>query len=221
MPGDVDLAELERRRPVAIRIARGFIRKLPSSVLREDIEQAALIGLWDALSGGRDVAHPGFEWYVGCRIRGAILDELRAQDWLPRRTRAKAGTQSLSVAYLEDDRDLVHWTERLAGLGASPEDLLLVQSQAAEALRAPMQPKDRRCVELILFRGFRMIDVARELDCSEPRVSQRFERAINIMRAFLTGRFESPAHKSKTTLSVRDRARIVQARKATYDHDDR
>src|SRR5690606_19499081 len=57
-------------------------------------------------------ADDGFEWYVRVRVRGAILDELRAQDWLPRRLRATVtaasegseGTGSIppSVVRLDD-----------------------------------------------------------------------------------------------------------------------
>jgi RNA polymerase sigma factor for flagellar operon FliA len=210
LPVDVDLAELERRRHAALKIARAFIRKLPASVRREDIEQAALIGLWDALRKNPDVSGPGFEWFVRCRIRGAIIDELRAQDWLPRRTRTTMG-KHIGVSYLEDEHDIMHWTERLSSFGASPEDVLVLQSEADEALRAPMQPKDRRTVELLLFRGLRMIDVAAELGCSEPRVSQRFARALETMRAHLTGRFDPPSRKL-SSLSARDRERIVRAK---------
>jgi len=41
-----------------------------------------------------------FEWYVRVRIRGAILDELRAQDWLPRRARAAAEANAGTDAYV-------------------------------------------------------------------------------------------------------------------------
>jgi RNA polymerase sigma factor (sigma-70 family) len=207
---DLSLEQLELRRHIALRIARAFIRKLPASVCREDIEQAALIGLWQAVRGGRDVTQAGFEWFVRCRIRGAIIDELRTQDWLPRRARALLGSH-MGLSYLEDMRTDLPWEERLGDLGATPEDIVLVQSQATEALRAPLQPKDRRTVELLLFRGLRMIDVARELGCSEPRVSQRFARAIETMRAHLTGCFDPPSHK-QSSLTSRDRERVLKAK---------
>lgn len=213
-PGDVDPAELERRRPVAIQIARAFIRRIPPSVSGDDVEQAALIGLWDGLRRSPGQTGEAFEWFLRRRIRGAIIDELRKQDWLPRRIRAGEAASlgaHVSVVHLEDDRDQLHWAERLSVFGASVEDILLVRSQAEAALRAPMQPKDRRTVELLIFRGFKMRDVARELGCSEPRVSQRFSRAIDTMRLFLTGNADLPNHKP-STLSVRDRNRIVLAK---------
>ena len=69
-----------RLQSMAITIARAFVRKLPCNVQREDIEQAALIGLMKGLR-----KHPtptgdaeGWEGYLRQRIRGAIIDELRA-----------------------------------------------------------------------------------------------------------------------------------------------
>src|SRR6187401_1106368 len=69
-------------------IAGGFQRKLPRNVLRDDLIAAGMSGLWDAVRKHGHEQTENFDWYVRVRIRGAILDELRAQDWLPRRARA-------------------------------------------------------------------------------------------------------------------------------------
>src|SRR6185436_1078759 len=71
-------------------IAGGFQRKLPRNVLRDDLIAAGMSGLWDAVRKHGHEQTENFDWYVRVRIRGAILDELRAQDWLPRRARAAA-----------------------------------------------------------------------------------------------------------------------------------
>src|SRR5690606_34900002 len=76
--------------PLVRQIAGGFQRRLPRNVLREDLIAAGMSGLWDAIRRHTDRPTESFEWYVRVRIRGAILDELRAQDWLPRRARAAA-----------------------------------------------------------------------------------------------------------------------------------
>jgi RNA polymerase sigma factor FliA len=209
------LAEFKLRRDIALRIARGFIRKLPPSVDGSDIEQAALIGLWQAVSTHTDTAREGYEWYVRCRVRGSILDELRAQDWLPRRARAESGATdapTLGIIHLEDIRSEYPWADRLRDGRPSPLDVLVVHAEAEEAMRAPLEPKDRRCVELLVFRGLRMVDVAAELGCSEPRVSQRFSRAIETMRAYLTGRYVPPANKH-SAISEKALIRILAPRK--------
>ena len=86
---------LEEYTPLVRKIAGGFQRKLPRNVLREDLVAAGMSGLWDAIRRHGDTAGETFEWYVRVRVRGAILDELRAQDWLPRRARAAAANASV------------------------------------------------------------------------------------------------------------------------------
>src|SRR5258708_19753593 len=65
-----------------------LLRKLPPNVLRDDLIAAGTFGLVDALRKSTDRG-PAFDWYARIRIRGAVVDELRAQDWLtpPPRTR--------------------------------------------------------------------------------------------------------------------------------------
>ena len=66
-----------------------IIPTLPKSVDREDIKSLGLYGLYDALvkfDSSRDLK---FDTYASIRIKGAILDGLRKEDWLPRSTREK------------------------------------------------------------------------------------------------------------------------------------
>ncbi len=91
---------LEEFTPLVRKIAGGFQRKLPRNVLREDLIAAGMSGLWDAIRRHPDGGDESFEWYVRVRIRGAILDELRAQDWLPRRARAAAEANAGTDAYV-------------------------------------------------------------------------------------------------------------------------
>jgi RNA polymerase sigma factor for flagellar operon FliA len=202
-----------KRRPLALKIARGVWRKLPQSVLREDVEQAALIGLWDALTNRTDDSTPAFEGYVRLRIRGAVMDELRHQDWLPRKFRQKYGKAVSLVRFgdIGDSGEKIGWEERLADLAPSPEDVLLLHSEASEALLAPLDPLDRRVVELVIYRGVAMKAIGRELGFSEPRVSQRFARAIETMRLFLTGKF-TPTTRKESHLSEEARSRILEAK---------
>jgi len=88
---------LEEFRPLVNKIAGGFQRRLPRHVLREDLVAAGMAGLWDAIRKHGESADEGFEWYVRVRIRGAILDELRCQDWLSRRARAAAEASGQSI----------------------------------------------------------------------------------------------------------------------------
>ena len=64
-----------------------MLSKLPANVEIDDIVQAGLIGLMDAVSRYEENQGAQFETYATQRIKGAMLDELRAADWLPRSVR--------------------------------------------------------------------------------------------------------------------------------------
>jgi RNA polymerase sigma factor for flagellar operon FliA len=69
------------------RIAHHMLARLPASVQLDDLIQAGMIGLMEACSRFEESQGIQFEAYAGQRIRGAMLDELRQNDWLPRGTR--------------------------------------------------------------------------------------------------------------------------------------
>ena len=72
--------------PLVKRIVRQLNSQVSGALSREDMEQIGLMGLLEALRryGTPDT---GFGSYASLRVRGAILDELRRQDWRPRAVR--------------------------------------------------------------------------------------------------------------------------------------
>ncbi len=74
--------------PLVKRIAHFMMLKLPNSVQVDDMIQAGMIGLLDAASRYDELRGAQFETYASQRIRGAMLDELRSADWLPRSMRS-------------------------------------------------------------------------------------------------------------------------------------
>jgi len=76
--------------PLVRKLALQMLARLPASVQLDDLIQAGMIGLLDALRRYHECAEAQFETYATTRIRGAMLDELRAQDWLPRSVRSKS-----------------------------------------------------------------------------------------------------------------------------------
>ena len=73
--------------PLVKRLAHHMKAKLPPSVEVDDLVQAGMIGLLDAINRYEDTHGAQFETYAVLRIRGAMLDELRSSDRLPRSTR--------------------------------------------------------------------------------------------------------------------------------------
>jgi RNA polymerase sigma factor for flagellar operon FliA len=83
---------------VAGRMAMGF----PKSVELNDLISTGVIGLIEAFNNYDPSRGVKFETYAVPRIRGAILDELRALDWVPRSTRAKSREIERAMTKLEN-----------------------------------------------------------------------------------------------------------------------
>ena len=83
------------------RIAHHLSARLPESVDIDDLMQAGMIGLLEASSNFDDSRGASFETYAGIRIRGAMLDEVRKQDWTPRSVYRKQREISESIRAIE------------------------------------------------------------------------------------------------------------------------
>lgn len=80
-------AAIERYSPMVRRVASQLAARLPANVALDDLLQAGMIGLVDALSRYEPGHGAQFETFAMQRVRGAMLDELRSVDWLPRSVR--------------------------------------------------------------------------------------------------------------------------------------
>lgn len=117
--------------PLVRRLALQLLARLPASVELDDLIQAGMMGLLDAIRRYQFSADAQFETYAIMRIRGAMLDELRSQDWLPRSVRAKA--KSIEQAIQRLTHRLLrpaHEHEIAEELGMSLEDYQLLQDDA-------------------------------------------------------------------------------------------
>ncbi|WP_290793752.1 RNA polymerase sigma factor FliA [Halomonas sp.] len=86
---------LVRRQALALQV------RLPASIELDDLVQAGTVGLLEAL-GRYDAAQgASFATFASQRIRGAMLDELRSRDWLPRSVRRNARAVDEGVRRLE------------------------------------------------------------------------------------------------------------------------
>lgn len=118
--------------PLVAMVASRVGMKLPSSVEHADLVSYGMFGLIDAIEKfeiGRDVK---FETYATSRIRGAILDELRAADWIPRSVRSKARAVDRAQAELEGALHRAPTNEEIAAHMEIPvSDLRAIQSQVS------------------------------------------------------------------------------------------
>jgi RNA polymerase sigma factor for flagellar operon FliA len=94
-------AWIEQYAPLVKRIALHMMARLPASVEASDVIQAGMVGLIDAVSRYEETQGAQFETYAVQRVRGAILDELRRNDWLPRSVRKNARRIESAIRSLE------------------------------------------------------------------------------------------------------------------------
>lgn len=73
--------------PLVKRIAYHMVSRLPASVEVDDLIQVGMMGLMEAAKNFDPCAGVLFETFASQRIRGAMLDELRSVDWMPRNAR--------------------------------------------------------------------------------------------------------------------------------------
>lgn len=121
-PEDRDRVLLEHL-PQVRYLARRIHDRLPSHVPLADLIQAGALGLLDAFSKFDPSRKVRFKSYAAFRIRGAILDSLRALDWGPRELRRRARQVQQTASHLE------------SCLGRSP-----TESELAQGLGMKLEP---------------------------------------------------------------------------------
>lgn len=102
---------LELHLPMVRRMALQLIARLPASVELDDLIQAGMLGLLDASGRYKENSGARFETFASQRIRGAMLDELRAGDW---------GSRGLRQAARRVERAIQSAGHRL---GAQPSEI--------------------------------------------------------------------------------------------------
>lgn len=124
--------------PMVKNIVGRIAARLPIDVAdKEDLINVGIMGLMAALEKFDENRNVQFEVYAGFRIRGAVLDELRAKDWVPRATRSKDNQLENTIALLQ------------IKLGRPPEEEEMAE-QLGISLDAYFKLLDEaRCVPLI------------------------------------------------------------------------
>lgn len=89
--------------PLVKRIAFHLMGRLPDSVLVDDLIQAGMIGLLEAVKNYDMSQGASFDTYAGIRIRGSMLDEVRRSDWTPRSVHKKARMVSEAIREVENN----------------------------------------------------------------------------------------------------------------------
>jgi RNA polymerase sigma factor for flagellar operon FliA len=156
------------------RIAYHLLHRLPDQVQLDDLVQAGIIGLLEAAKNF-DASHgASFETYAGIRIRGAMLDEVRRNDWAPRSVHRKLREVSEAIRQIEhrtgrDARD----TEVASALGIELDEYHRIVHDASRTRvfsLDELQAADRI--------DDKMDDSQRAPDISNELTRQRFKEAL-------------------------------------------
>jgi RNA polymerase sigma factor for flagellar operon FliA len=128
--------------PLVKKIAHQMMSKLPYSVQIDDIIQAGMMGLLDAASRYDEIHGAQFETYATQRIRGAMLDELRSADWLPRGLRRDMRRIELAVSRLQQK------------LGKAPNETEIAKELSISLVEYQQMLQEVRGAQLIYYEDF-------------------------------------------------------------------
>jgi RNA polymerase sigma factor for flagellar operon FliA len=188
----VTRADMEPYMVLVQQVVSRVLRRLPSNVGRDDLVAAGSYGLMDALRRSPGERGEQFEAYARIRIRGAVIDELRTQDWLGRSARAHANAQAVEGDHATSStiigiEDLPEAQRTIASVDASPFDLVARRSERDALGRAvsALPEREAQIVDLHYFQGVQFHDIAEKMKVSRARVSQLHSRALKMLRPLL------------------------------------
>jgi RNA polymerase sigma factor for flagellar operon FliA len=124
------------------RIAYQLAARLPASVQIDDLVQSGMMGLLDALNHFDETQGAQFETYASQRIRGAMLDELREIDWVPRSVRKNARDIERAIHLLQQQ------------LGMPPTELEIAQQMGLALQEYQAMLADARGHQLVYYEDF-------------------------------------------------------------------
>lgn len=142
--------QIEDYAPLVKRIAYHLMLRMPASVQVDDLIQAGMIGLIEAAAKFDPGKGASFETYAGIRIRGAIMDETRRGDWVPRSVHRNARKIAEVVGQLE------------AALGREA-----VESEIAQAMGVTLEEYRVILMDTSHSRLFSYEESAADDDCAE------------------------------------------------------
>ena len=116
--------------PLVKLVAGRLSMYLGYNVEYDDLVGYGVFGLIDAIDKYDNMKAVKFETYASLRIRGAILDQIRKMDWIPRTIRQKQKKIDAAIKEIENEKGRAATDEEIAkSLGISDEEYLSWQSQ--------------------------------------------------------------------------------------------
>ena len=180
---------------------------LGHNVEYDDLVSYGIFGLIDAIDKFDLEKNVKFETYASLRIRGAILDQIRKMDWIPRSVRQRQRKIDEAMKQIEmrtgktaSDEELVTNVVSLNEFEengpepmidsahpvrfSQPEEVVEeaeLKEKLAESLEL-LTEKERRVIELYYYEDMTLKEISKILEVSESRISQLHTKALNKMR---------------------------------------
>jgi RNA polymerase sigma factor for flagellar operon FliA len=140
--------------------------RLPDGVELDDLISAGVFGLMDAIDAFDLNRGVKFETYCVPRIRGAMLDELRTMDWVPRLVRSKASKMDDARKTLEAERGRPPNADEMATrLGVSIEEF---EQMVGEATAVSLVSLNKKWYETDSYKDVREIDILEDKKSEDP-----------------------------------------------------
>ena len=141
--------------------------RLPEGVDLDDLISAGVFGLMDAIDAFDLERGVKFETYCVPRIRGAMLDELRTMDWVPRLVRSKAqqagrGPQGARSRSSAGRRGPTRWPRKL---GISLEEF---EKMVGDATAVSLVSLNKKWYETDSYKDVREIDILEDKKAEDP-----------------------------------------------------
>jgi RNA polymerase sigma factor FliA len=140
--------------------------RLPDGVELDDLISAGTFGLMDAIDAFDLTRGVKFETYCVPRIRGAMLDELRTMDWVPRLVRSKAARMEAARKELEANLGRPPRPDELASkLGITLDQL---KEYVGEATAVSLVSLNKKWYETDSYKDVREIDILEDKKAEDP-----------------------------------------------------
>jgi RNA polymerase sigma factor FliA len=158
---------------------------LPKSVDRNDLTSAGILGLIKAVETFEPERGFKFETYAGHKIRGSILDELRALDWVPRSVRQKSRELQKVFAKLENELGRAPYDDEVC------EDMNITMKEFEEMLTEVTPTTIISLEEAMPDRGseskeLRIIDTIEDPGSDNPLKEMGFAEVKDILKDAIT-----------------------------------
>ena len=157
---------VERYLPLVKYNAERIWQRLPEGVDLDDLISAGVFGLMDAIEAFDLDRGVKFETYCVPRIRGAMLDELRTMDWVPRLVRSKASKLEEARKTLEAELGRPPRSEEMANrLGVSLEEY---EKMSGDATAVSLVSLNKKWYETDSYKDVREIDILEDKKAEDP-----------------------------------------------------